>query len=87
MSVSNIVHTGRLPVLTRLYLQDLENTNFSIHLPRASFDRHATGRLVLRAVQSLGIDAHLNDRNDICVGSEKMSLFSIIFVLRSYILF
>ncbi|KJA29590.1 hypothetical protein HYPSUDRAFT_223304 [Hypholoma sublateritium FD-334 SS-4] len=52
---------------------DLGNTNFSIHLPRMSFDRHATGRLVLRAVQSLGIDAHLNDRNDICVGLEKVS--------------
>ncbi|KAF9478650.1 Lipoyltransferase and lipoate-protein ligase [Pholiota conissans] len=51
---------------------DLGNTNFSIHLPRASFDRHATGRLVLRAIQSLGIDAHLNDRNDICVGPDKM---------------
>lgn len=29
---------------------------------------------MLRAVQSLGIDAHLNDRNDICVGLEKMSI-------------
>ncbi|KAF8165756.1 hypothetical protein B0H34DRAFT_832108 [Crassisporium funariophilum] len=51
---------------------DLGNTNFSIHLPRTSFDRHATGRVVLRAVRSLGIDAHLNDRNDICVGADKM---------------
>ncbi|KAF8180170.1 hypothetical protein BJ912DRAFT_907302 [Pholiota molesta] len=54
---------------------DLGNTNFSIHLPRASFDRHATGKIILRAVQSLGIDAHLNDRNDICVGQDKMTSF------------
>ncbi|KDR84269.1 hypothetical protein GALMADRAFT_236976 [Galerina marginata CBS 339.88] len=52
---------------------DLGNTNFSIHLPRTSFDRHATGRLVLRAVRSLGIDARLNERNDICVGPDKVS--------------
>ncbi|KAF9527963.1 hypothetical protein CPB83DRAFT_814445 [Crepidotus variabilis] len=51
---------------------DLGNTNFSIHLPRASFDRHKTGDIVRRAVQSLGVDAQLNDRNDICVGNEKM---------------
>ncbi|TEB32240.1 Lipoyltransferase and lipoate-protein ligase [Coprinellus micaceus] len=51
---------------------DLGNTNFSIHLPRATFDRHATGGTVLRAVRSLGIDARLNDRNDICIGPEKM---------------
>ena len=48
------------------------NTNFSIHLPRASFDRHATAQVVLRAVRSLGIDAIVNDRNDICVGKDKI---------------
>lgn len=59
--------------------QDLGNSNYSIHLPRASFDRHVTAQTVLRAVRSLGIDARVNDRNDICVGPEKMSppLFSI----------
>ncbi|KAF9266169.1 Lipoyltransferase and lipoate-protein ligase [Marasmius fiardii PR-910] len=46
---------------------DLGNTNFSIHLPRGSFDRHATAQVVLRAVRSLGIDANVNDRNDICI--------------------
>ncbi|GAW06413.1 Lipoyltransferase and lipoate-protein ligase [Lentinula edodes] len=49
------------------------NTNFSIHLPRTSFDRHMTAQVVLRAVCSLGIDATVNDRNDICVGKEKVS--------------
>ncbi|KAF8883183.1 hypothetical protein CPB84DRAFT_1790274, partial [Gymnopilus junonius] len=52
---------------------DLGNTNFSIHLPRSSFDRHQTGAFVLRAVRSLGIDARLNERNDICVGPDKVS--------------
>ncbi|KAJ7044906.1 hypothetical protein C8F04DRAFT_1389171 [Mycena alexandri] len=53
---------------------DLGNTNFSIHLARRAFDRRATAALVLRAVQSLGIPrARLNDRNDLCVGEDKMS--------------
>ncbi|KAL7282633.1 LOW QUALITY PROTEIN: hypothetical protein ACG7TL_004105 [Trametes sanguinea] len=51
---------------------DLGNTNFSIHLPRASFDRHATAQVVMKAVRSLGVDATVNDRNDICVGKEKI---------------
>ncbi|TFK90850.1 hypothetical protein K466DRAFT_483951, partial [Polyporus arcularius HHB13444] len=55
---------------------DLGNTNFSIHLPRGSFDRHATAQVVLRAVRSLGIDASVNDRNDVCVGKDKICLFS-----------
>ena len=43
------------------------NTNFSIHLPRSSFNRHETAQLVLRAVRSLDIDARVNDRNDISI--------------------
>ena len=53
--------------------KDLGNTNFSIHLPRSSFNRHATAQIVLRAVRSLDIDAQVNDRNDVCVGPYKMS--------------
>ncbi|KAJ7228162.1 hypothetical protein GGX14DRAFT_486508 [Mycena pura] len=53
---------------------DLGNTNFSIHLSRRTFDRRATSQIVLRAVRSLGIEhASVNDRNDICVGDDKMS--------------
>ncbi|KIK64683.1 hypothetical protein GYMLUDRAFT_39668 [Collybiopsis luxurians FD-317 M1] len=53
---------------------DLGNTNFSIHLPRASFDKHKTAQIVLRAVRSLGIPgAYVNERNDICVEGEKVS--------------
>ena len=55
--------------------KDIGNTNFSLHLPRASFDRHATGELILQAVRSLGVDAHINEKNDICVGFNKISLF------------
>ena len=54
-------------------VQDLGNTNFSIHLPRTSFDRHATAQVVLAAVRALGVDARVNDRNDVCVGDYKMS--------------
>ena len=53
--------------------QDLGNTNYSIHVPRASFDRTATANIVVRAVRALGIDAYVNERNDICVSGEKMS--------------
>ncbi|EKM79994.1 hypothetical protein AGABI1DRAFT_72757 [Agaricus bisporus var. burnettii JB137-S8] len=53
---------------------DLGNTNFSIHQPRRSFDRHLTAQVILRAVRSLNIDASLNDRNDICVGHNKICL-------------
>ncbi|EPS98727.1 hypothetical protein FOMPIDRAFT_1125697 [Fomitopsis schrenkii] len=52
---------------------DLGNTNFSIHLPRTSFDRHATAQVVLGAVRALGIDARVNDRNDVCVGEYKIT--------------
>lgn len=52
---------------------DLGNTNFSIHLPRSSFNRHVTAQVVVRAVRSLNIDAWVNDRNDICVGPYKVS--------------
>ena len=50
------------------------NTNFSVHLPRGSFDRNLTAGLVLRAVRSCNIDAWVNERNDVCVGPYKMSV-------------
>ncbi|KAI0371535.1 Lipoyltransferase and lipoate-protein ligase [Pilatotrama ljubarskyi] len=69
--------TSGIPFLRRhsgggTVYHDLGNTNFSIHLPRASFDRHATAQVILRAVRSMGVDANVNDRNDICVGKEKI---------------
>ncbi|KAG6820695.1 hypothetical protein H0H93_013214 [Arthromyces matolae] len=59
---------------------DLGNTNYSIHLSRAEFNRNTTAQIVLRAVRSLGINARVNDRNDICVGDDKMSVCCIIFL-------
>lgn len=52
---------------------DLGNTNYSIHLPRHSFDRSVTAQIILRAVRSLGVNAHVNDRNDICIEDKKIS--------------
>jgi len=53
---------------------DLGNSNFSIHLPRSSFDRNDSAKVVLCAIQSLGLaDASVNERNDICVGKFKVS--------------
>ncbi|KIJ20444.1 hypothetical protein PAXINDRAFT_160997 [Paxillus involutus ATCC 200175] len=53
---------------------DLGNTNYSIHVPRTTFDRSATAQVVLRAVRALSVDAYVNERNDICVAGEKMSI-------------
>ncbi|KAF8450260.1 hypothetical protein L210DRAFT_2377354 [Boletus edulis BED1] len=52
---------------------DLGNTNYSIHVPRTTFDRTATANVVVRAVRALGVDAYVNERNDICVAGEKVS--------------
>ncbi|KIJ57023.1 hypothetical protein M422DRAFT_773736 [Sphaerobolus stellatus SS14] len=52
---------------------DLGNANYSIHLPRESFDRHKTSKVIQRALQSLHVNAEVNDRNDICVGGFKVS--------------
>ncbi|EKM59482.1 uncharacterized protein PHACADRAFT_137307 [Phanerochaete carnosa HHB-10118-sp] len=64
---------------------DLGNTNFSIHLPRSAFDRNETGQVVLNAVRSLGVDAVLNDRNDICVGGDKILLSDILRLTFRYV--
>ncbi|KAI6034954.1 hypothetical protein F5J12DRAFT_710523 [Pisolithus orientalis] len=54
---------------------DLENTNYSIHVPRASFDRAKTANIVVRALRALGVEGYANERNDICVGGKKMGVF------------
>ncbi len=64
------VHLSELITSTK----DLGNTNYSIHVPRASFDRRVTAQIVVRALQSLELDAETNDRNDICVSNYKMSV-------------
>ncbi|EAU82709.1 lipoate-protein ligase A [Coprinopsis cinerea okayama7 len=36
------------------------------------FDRNETAQVVVRAIRQLGVDANVNDRNDICVGKDKI---------------
>ena len=76
-TVYHVSHDDSFPcsLTGRAHFKDLGNTNFSIHLPRRSFDRHATAQVVLRAVRSLCINARVNERNDICVGQEKINSF------------
>ncbi|KAK0190428.1 hypothetical protein F5146DRAFT_1102839 [Armillaria mellea] len=57
---------------------DLGNTNYSIHLPRHSFDRSVTAQIILRAVRSLGVNAHVNDRNDIYVEGKKIFAYFVL---------
>ncbi|CAG8758985.1 7784_t:CDS:2, partial [Acaulospora colombiana] len=46
---------------------DLGNTNFSLHLPRNSFERRKGSALALEALKRLDVpDAWVNDRNDVC---------------------
>ncbi|TFL05826.1 Lipoyltransferase and lipoate-protein ligase [Pterulicium gracile] len=52
---------------------DLGNTNYSMHLPRKTFDKSVTAQVVARALRALDIDADVNARNDICVGKNKIS--------------
>ncbi|KAI6135141.1 hypothetical protein EV401DRAFT_1902886 [Pisolithus croceorrhizus] len=52
---------------------DLGNTNYSIHVPRTSFDRAKTANIVVRALRALGVEGFANERNDICVGGKKVS--------------
>ncbi|KIO31047.1 hypothetical protein M407DRAFT_68553 [Tulasnella calospora MUT 4182] len=54
---------------------DLGNTNYSIMVPRASFERRPNAELVARAVASLGPPAWVNERNDIVVEGFKMSFW------------
>ncbi|KAI6127457.1 hypothetical protein EDD16DRAFT_1553093, partial [Pisolithus croceorrhizus] len=52
---------------------DLGNTNYSIHVPRTSFDRAKTANIVVRALRALSVEGYANERNDICVGGRKVS--------------
>ncbi|KLO15929.1 hypothetical protein SCHPADRAFT_870566, partial [Schizopora paradoxa] len=51
---------------------DLGNSNYSIHVPRTSFDRKTTAEVVVRAIRALGVPAEVNERYDICAGGFKI---------------
>ncbi|CEQ39110.1 SPOSA6832_00596 [Sporobolomyces salmonicolor] len=52
---------------------DLGNTNYCVFVPRLEFERKTNAELVVAALNKLEIPAYVNDRNDICVDSFKMS--------------
>ncbi|KDQ15382.1 hypothetical protein BOTBODRAFT_108526 [Botryobasidium botryosum FD-172 SS1] len=54
---------------------DLGNTNYSVSVPRESFDRRSNAELVAAAVRALGPPAYVNERHDICVDGYKICLF------------
>lgn len=55
------------------WIQDLGNTNYSILIPKDMFERRPNAELVARALNTLGVDAKVNDRNDITLDGFKMS--------------
>lgn len=52
---------------------DLQNLNFSFIVPKRYYDRDISMQIVTRALQSCGIDAEVNGRNDIVAGAHKVS--------------
>jgi hypothetical protein len=54
-------------------VQDLGNTAYLIHLPRAMSSRDKMSHLMLTAIQAIGVDVNANAKND-AVGGEKMSI-------------
>lgn len=64
---------GMAGQLTSRNFKDLGNTNYSIMVPRTSFQRRPNAELVARAVSSIGPPAEVNERNDIVVDGFKMS--------------
>ena len=56
-------------------LQDLGNTNYCVIVPRLTFERRTNATMVAQALNELYVPAYVNERNDICVDSFKISLF------------
>ncbi|TPX61527.1 hypothetical protein PhCBS80983_g01038 [Powellomyces hirtus] len=52
---------------------DIGNTNYTIIMPRDSFDRRTNAELVCRGMHQLDIPASVNERHDIVVDGKKVS--------------
>lgn len=44
-------------------------------MPKDQFERRPNAELVARALNSLGVEAVVNERHDITLGGAKMSIF------------
>ncbi|KIM29629.1 hypothetical protein M408DRAFT_328845 [Serendipita vermifera MAFF 305830] len=65
---------------------DLGNINFSLHMPRASFERKKGTQLALETLKRLKVPgAWINDRNDVCVGEYKICVLLTIFCHVQYV--
>ncbi|KAF9318417.1 Biotin/lipoate A/B protein ligase [Podila horticola] len=53
---------------------DMGNTNYSIMMPRAVFDRRTNVELICRALHELDIPALVNERHDIVLDGKKISI-------------
>ena len=52
---------------------DLGNTNFTFLSAKENYDQAANFTIIINALKSLGIDAELSGRNDMQVGTRKIS--------------
>ena len=54
-------------------IQDMGNTNYSLMMPRAEFQRKVGVSMVCRALHQMDIPASVSERYDLCIGSSKIS--------------
>ena len=52
---------------------DTGNLNYTIISPREHYDKYRSSRMIVAALNDIGIEANLNGRNDICIHDMKIS--------------